>query len=304
MSDNLPSPHRVLILGGTGMLGHKLWQVCRAYFDTSITVRTDDVARLPRAIFDPDRAIPGVAATDFDSVVRAFAAVRPTVVVNCIGIVKQRRAAQDALASIAVNATFPHRLALLCRATGTRLIHVSTDCVFSGRRGAYTESDLPDPLDLYGRTKLLGEIEDGALTIRTSLIGRELSTSQGLIEWFLSRRGGAVPGFRRAIFSGLTTSALAEAIAALIREAPLLTGIWHVAAAPIAKYDLLALVRDAIRLDIELLPDERVAIDRSLDGTRFSAATGWRAPSWPEMVAALAGDPTPYGDLREDHADE
>ncbi|HEX5504842.1 MAG TPA: SDR family oxidoreductase, partial [Thermomicrobiales bacterium] len=293
---------RVLILGGTGMLGHKLWQVCRARYDTFVTVRTDDVTRLPRAIFDPDRAIPGVAATDFDSVARAFAAARPAVVVNCIGLVKQRPAAQDALASIAVNALFPHRLALLCRATGTRLIHVSTDCVFSGRRGGYTEDDLPDPVDLYGRTKLLGEVADGALTIRTSMVGRELAASQGLVEWFLGRRGGTAAGFRRAIFSGLTTGALAETIATIVREAPALTGVWHVAAAPIAKYELLALVRDAMRLDIALAPDDRVVIDRSLDGSRFSAATGWRAPAWPEMVAALAGDPTPYADLRGGHA--
>ncbi|HEY8291271.1 MAG TPA: SDR family oxidoreductase [Thermomicrobiales bacterium] len=295
---------RVLILGGTGMLGHKLWQVCRRECDCYVTVRAGDAARLPTAIFDPDRVVTGVTADDFDSVVQAFATVRPTVVVNCIGIVKQQRAAHDPLASLAVNAAFPHRLARLCMATGARLIHLSTDCVFSGTRGNYTEADPPDPPDIYGRTKLLGEVGEGALTIRTSMIGRELTTSQGLIEWFLSRRGGSASGFRRAIFSGLTTIALAETIAMIIREQPTLSGIWHVAAEPIAKYTLLALVRDAMHLDIELIADDTVVIDRSLDGARFHDATGWVAATWPTMIAEMAADPTPYERLRGEHAGE
>lgn len=299
----LPPP-RVLILGGTGMLGHKLWQVCRRQFESFVTVRTHDVAGLPRAIFDPDRAVCGIVASDFDSVTRAVATVRPTVVVNCIGIVKQQRAAHDPLTSIAVNATFPHRLAQLCNAAGARLIHLSTDCVFSGARGAYTEEDAPDPSDLYGRTKLLGEVGDGALTIRTSMIGRELATSQGLVEWFLSRHGGSASGFRRAIFSGLTTQVLADVIAMIIRERRTLTGLWHIAAEPITKFDLLTLVRDAMGLDIELVPDELVVIDRSLDGSRFRHATGWRAPAWAEMIAAMVSDPTPYTDLRRGDARE
>jgi dTDP-4-dehydrorhamnose reductase len=295
---------RVLILGGTGMLGHKLSQVCRREFDCYVTVRTSNTARLPTAIFDPGRVVTGVTADDFDSVVQAFATVRPTVVVNCIGIVKQQRAAHDPLTSLAVNATFPHRLARLCRATGARLIHLSTDCVFSGTRGHYTEADAPDPSDIYGRTKLLGEVGEGALTIRTSMIGRELTTSQGLIEWFLSRRGGTASGFRRAIFSGLTTIALAETIATIIREQPTLSGIWHVAAEPIAKYTLLDLVRDAMHLDIELIADDTVVIDRSLDGARFHDATGWVAATWPAMIEEMAADPTPYEDLRGEHAGE
>jgi dTDP-4-dehydrorhamnose reductase len=295
---------RVLILGGTGMLGHKLWQVCRAQFDCYVAVRASDAARLPEAIFDPGRIVAGVTAEDFDSVVRAFAMVRPTVVVNCIGIVKQQRAAHDPLASLAVNAAFPHRLARLCAATGARLIHLSTDCVFSGTRGNYAESDSPDPPDIYGRTKLLGEVGEGALTIRTSMIGRELTTSQGLIEWFLGRRGGSAAGYRRAIFSGLTTIALAETIAMLIREQSALSGVWHVAAEPIEKYTLLELVRDAMRLDIELIADDTVVIDRSLDGARFRDATGWVAAPWPAMIEEMAADPTPYDRLRGEHAGE
>jgi dTDP-4-dehydrorhamnose reductase len=295
---------RVLILGGTGMLGHKLWQVCCAQFDCYATARASDATRVPAALFDPRRVVTGVTADDFDSVVQAFATVRPNVVVNCIGIVKQQRAAHDPLASLAVNAAFPHRLARLCAATGARLIHLSTDCVFSGTRGNYAEADPPDPPDLYGRTKLLGEVGEGALTIRTSMIGRELTTSQGLIEWFLGRRGGSASGFRRANFSGLTTIARAETIAMIIREQPTLSGIWHVAAEPIAKYTLLDLVREAMRLDIELVADDTVVIDRSLDGARFRDATGWVAARWPAMIEQMAADPTPYEGLRGEHAGE
>ena len=286
---------RVLILGGTGMLGHKLWQILSPRMDTHVTVRTSEPGV---ALLDGERTLPNVSAEDFDTVAQAVAAVEPDVVVNCIGIVKQVREAQDPLASIAINSLFPHRVAQLCSAQGARLIHVSTDCVFSGRTGGYAESDIPDPVDLYGRSKLLGEVADGdGLTIRTSIIGRELSGARGLLEWFLGQQG-SVRGFQRAIFSGLTTQALARVVASVTADHPTLTGIRHVAAQPISKFDLLALLRDAYRLDVEIVADVEVAIDRSLDGTAFEQDTGWHADPWPDMVADLAADETPYERLR------
>jgi dTDP-4-dehydrorhamnose reductase len=208
---------RVLILGATGMAGHKLWQAYRDRYEVWGTARTISTAAAASGLFDPTRMICEVEAADPATVARAIDVAEPEVVVNCIGIVKQAAAVRDPIASITVNSLFPHRLARLCRDRRCRLIHLSTDCVFSGRKGAYTEDDLPDPGDLYGRSKLLGEVSgEGALTLRSSIIGRELATSNGLVEWFLAQSGKAVPGYRRAIYSGFTTLAMARIISGII----------------------------------------------------------------------------------------
>lgn len=288
---------RLLLLGATGMLGHKLGQVLSADIDTYATVRRTDPGGLA-GIVEPDRILVDVSAERFDSVAEAVDATRPDVVVNCIGIVKQAEEARDPVASITVNSLFPHRLAELCAPRGIRLIHISTDCVFSGRAGRYAETDIPDPVDLYGRSKLLGEVAEGdCLTIRTSMIGRELSGANGLLEWFLGE-SGSVRGFRRALFSGLTTRALATVVGSIVSDHRKLTGIRHVASEPISKFDLLCMLRDAYGRDIEIVPEETVVCDRSLDGTLFAHETGLRPASWPEMVAQLAADETPYDRMR------
>lgn len=290
---------KVLILGGSGMLGHKLWQTFTPRFDTHVTFRGDFAAYAGFGIFDESRALGQVRAEEFESVARAVSVVQPEVVVNCIGIVKQDVGAKDPVTSITVNSLFPHRLSRLCRATNTRLIHLSTDCVFSGRTGNYAETDSPDAEDLYGRTKLLGEVADeGCLTIRTSMIGRELQGVHGLLEWFLSQRGQRVRGFKRAIFSGFTTSALAELVGELVAQQPKMSGVWHVAAEPISKFDLLALINQTYGLDIEIEPDETFKCDRSLNSSRFNEATGIKAPAWREMIESAHADLTPYHEIR------
>jgi dTDP-4-dehydrorhamnose reductase len=292
---------KLLILGGRGMLGHKLWQRCRDRFDCWATVRGDGVPAAQQQTFPPDRTIPRVDAADPASVERALDAVRPDVIVNAIGIVKQLAAAADPVVSIGINALFPHQLARFAAARGARLVHISTDCVFSGRAGAYTEDDPADADDLYGRSKRLGEVTGpGALTIRTSIVGRELSGAHGLVEWFLSQRGGRVEGFTRAWFSGLTTAALAEVLARVIERHADLTGLYHVAADRIDKHALLRLIDDAFGTGVSITPDDEVVIDRSLNAARFRAATGWTPPSWPDMVTALAADPTPYDQWRQE----
>lgn len=294
---------RVLVLGGTGMLGHKLFQTLRERVDTFVTLRS---AGPPwhGYPFDPDRGrgIGGVEATNLETVAAAVARARPEVVVNCIGIVKQREAAADAAQMHQVNALFPHLLARLCRERGCRLIHLSTDCVFSGLRGGYSEDDEADPVDLYGRSKLLGEVTgEGCLTLRSSMIGRELAGQAGLLEWFISQRGGCVQGFRNAVFSGLTTVALARVIAALVSDHPDLEGLLHVASEPISKLKLLERANRALGLGIAIEPVDEPRLDRSLDGSKFTAATGIVVPSWDRMIAGLTTDPTPYDEWRRHH---
>jgi dTDP-4-dehydrorhamnose reductase len=215
---------------------------------------------------------------------------RPELVINCVGLVKQRSAANDPLLAIEVNSLLPHRLANLCLAAGSRLIHVSTDCVFSGRDGAYTESSTPDAEDLYGRTKLLGEVAyPHTITLRTSIIGRELSTRQGLAEWFLGQQH-RVKGYTRSRFSGITTHEFARVVSEYVIPRPALAGLYHVSSSSISKYELLEELAGAYRRDIEIEPESGVVCDRTLDSTRFRTATGFAPRTWPEMLKEMASD--------------
>jgi dTDP-4-dehydrorhamnose reductase len=224
-------------------------------------------------------------------------------VVNCIGIVKQVKEAQDPIVSVGLNSLFPHRLAKLCVTTGTRMLHMGTDCVFSGRQGNYTEDDYPDAEDLYGRTKLLGEVNrERCLTIRTSIFGRDFAKQSALLEWFLSHRGGRVRGYVNAIYTGFPTQVLARIMGDLIVEYPSLSGLYHVSSDPISKYDLLVRIRDTMGLDIEIEPYEDFYCDRSLDSSRFRAETGYPVPEWDEMITELAQDDTPYDEWRKQYA--
>ncbi len=241
----------------------------------------------------------GVRVEEPESVIQALERSDATTVVNAIGIIKQLDAARAAIPSIRVNALFPHELATACASRGARLIHISTDCVFSGDRGTYTEDSIPDARDLYGRSKLLGEVSDApnAITLRTSIVGRELHGALGLFEWFLSQRGSRIRGFSRAIFSGVTTIVLSDLIGDLI-EREQLSGLWQVSAAAIDKLTLLSELRDALEVDIGIDPDDSLVIDRSLDSSRFQSETGWTPPTWQAMLSDLAADPTPYEELR------
>lgn len=280
---------KVLVLGVTGMLGNAVFRVfsADAQMEAWGTLRS---ASGKRAFSDSvhDRLLENIDVLDQDALCAVLARVRPDVVVNCIGLIKQLADAKNPLSALPVNAMLPHRLSALCQLVGARLIHVSTDCVFSGRKGSYQESDVSDAEDLYGKSKFIGEIHDQAhvVTLRTSIIGHELSSHHALIDWFLSQRGG-VKGFARAIFSGLPTVELARVMKDFVLPNLALHGLYHVAAAPISKLELLRLVASQYGKGIEIVPDHDFAIDRSLNGDRFAAATGYTAPPWPELVARM-----------------
>ncbi len=297
---------KVLVLGGEGMLGHKVYQVLAARFDASVTVRSASPVLRTLPVFAgarPGAVIAGVDAFNPDSLVRALACSKPDVVVNCIGIVKQLPEAHDPVLSLTLNALLPHRLADLCAVNGARLIHISTDCVFSGRKGFYTETDPPDADDLYGRSKLLGEVDRaGALTLRTSIFGRDFLKNTALLEWFLTQRGGVVQGYRRAIFSGFPTASIATILGDIIERHPGLSGLYHLASPPISKLDLLLRIREALGVEIRIEPADGPPCDRSLNGARFVEATGYRIPGWDELMAELTADRTPYDDWKRGHA--
>lgn len=291
-----------MILGADGMLGHKMVQTLREFGPILGTVRRPAAAYQHIELLRRPDILHGVDALDPTSLLELVDKHRPAVVVNCIGIIKQRPDASDAIPSITINALLPHRLAALQSRHGGRVIHFSTDCVFDGTRGGYTEADPSDAVDLYGRTKYLGEVATpGALTLRTSIIGRELFTRRSLLEWFLARKGETIRGFTRAIYSGVTTNYLARVVARLIRDHPALSGLYQVASRPLSKYDLLVKLRRAYDLDVDITPADGVAIDRSFTGTKFTEATGIETPEWDVLVAALAADPTPYRQWQQQH---
>ena len=289
---------KVLILGGEGMLGHKVFQTLSSRLETWATFQHAGGIWQRYPMYEQaesQRLLTGVNAMNFETVIRAFTQAKPDVAINCIGIVKQVKAAKDPVISILLNSLFPHRLADLCTATGARLFHMSTDCVFSGSRGSYTEADISDAEDLYGRTKLLGEIDrPDCLTIRTSIFGRDFVKNSALLEWFLSQRGKTISGYTRAIYTGFPTQVLARIMGDLIIDYPDLSGLYQIASAPISKYELLLKIKETWHLPIEIIPDAEFFCDRSLDAARFITATGYAIPSWDEMIRELAQDTTPY----------
>lgn len=282
------SVQRVLVLGASGMLGNAVLRLFAQSpgFEVHGTARSRSVLNLlPEAV--RSRVICGVDVENQDNLVSAFAQVRPDVVINCIGLIKQLAEADDPLLTIPINSLLPHRLARLSQAAGARFVHVSTDCVFSGSRGMYVESDASDAYDLYGRSKYLGEVDyENAITLRTSIIGHELASAHGLIGWFLSQ-SKSVRGFRRAVFSGLPTVVLASVIRDFVLPRPELRGLYHVSAEPIDKCALLTLAAEVYGKSIDVTPDDKLVIDRSLDSSRFRQATGFAPADWRQLLQTM-----------------
>ena len=284
---------RVLVFGAGGMLGHKLMQVLGASHEVFGTVR-DHVTSLD-AFAPAGTLISGVTVDDVDSIRAAIEKARPDVVINAIGIIKQLPDSKNVIATLTVNSIFPHRLAELSAEFGFRLITISTDCVFSGSRGNYSEADVPDATDLYGKSKNLGEtVGDNCLTIRSSIIGHELGSAHSLVDWFLSNRNGRVKGFAKAIYSGFPTVVFAAIIDNLIRNHPKLSGLYHVSSEPINKFDLLKMIDEEYAANIEIDRDEDFRIDRRLDSTRFRSETGFAPAPWSGMIKAMAEDAKIY----------
>ncbi|MDA8441931.1 MAG: SDR family oxidoreductase [Peptococcaceae bacterium] len=279
---------RILILGATGMLGHTLLaRLAASGHEVYATARS--MSGLEQ-FFAPElmsNIIGNVDVDNFDTVIRAIAETKPDVVINCIGIIKQLPSAQDPITTINTNALLPHRIAKLCQAAGARMIHISTDCVFDGVKGNYTEADESNATDLYGRTKFLGEVAyPHTITLRTSIIGHELKSSFGLIDWFLAQ-SGKIRGFTKAIYTGFPTVEIAAIIDRYVLPKPELHGLWQVSSDPINKYELLKIVGNVYAKNIEIEPDADFCLDRSLDSSRFREATGYHPPSWPQLVAAM-----------------
>ena len=278
---------RILILGGDGMLGHQLFKHLSKEHEVKVTLRQNLSAYEKFNLFFPENTFAGIDIRFTDQLLEVFREFQPQVIVNAVGIIKQRSSSKESIPSLEINSLFPHRLAILCNNIGTRMIHLSTDCVFSGKRGNYREDDPSDAIDLYGKSKYLGEVnEHHYVTLRTSMIGRELSRKKSLLEWFLAQEG-TIKGFKKAIFSGFSTQELSRIIEMILKEYPTTSGIYHVSSEPISKYDLLSLIKDRLQLPIKIIPDKTFVCDRSLDSSRFRKDFNYYPPTWEKMVEEL-----------------
>lgn len=290
----------ILIFGANGMLGHKLVQQLGRGFDVFGTIRGTFDSLERYGIFDRSKIIENVSVQDTASIETAIQSAQPDVVINAVGVIKQLPSAKDVITTLEINSIFPHRLAEFGEKYGFRLFTISTDCVFDGVTGYYKEVDNSNATDLYGKSKNLGEVAGtNCITIRTSIVGRELSTSHSLVEWFLSNRGKQVEGFKNAIYSGFPTIVFADILNSLITDHKELSGLHHIASSPINKFHLLNLVNKYYKAGIEIIPTEDFKIDRSLNAERFNKLTGFRPPDWEEMVKSMASDPTPYESWRK-----
>ncbi len=281
---------RLLILGSTGLLGNTITKYFfeKSSFQTFAAVR--DIAKLKFFKKKYHRNFLVIEnILDYEEIERKIKIIKPDILINCLGVTnKELLTNSDQIENfITINSLFPYRIQRICADLGARLIHFSTDCIFSGNKGFYSEKDIPDPYDLYGRSKLLGELDfENTLTIRKSVIGHELSTKKGLLEWFLDQES-FVQGYKNAIFSGITVLELAKLINKYIIPREDLKGILNISANPISKFDLLNIIADVYNKKIEIIPNESIKINRSLNGSQFNKLTGYKTNSWPLLIKSM-----------------
>ena len=277
------------------MLGHKLVQVLSRRFDVWATLRSELSRYKYLEIFDLEKTFELVDVANFEELERILKTLKPDVVINAVGIIKQLPTSRDVIKTLTINSIFPHKLGQAAEELNYRFITISTDCVFDGKKGNYTEEDISNAYDLYGKSKNLGEVvAKNCLTLRTSIIGREIETSHSLIEWFINNREGKVKGFKKAIYTGFPTIVLADIIGDIIEKFPDLQGLYHLSSDPISKFELLNLVNNEYGLNITIEADEEFKIDRSLDSTKLRRETNFKPQSWKEMIKIMAGDRATY----------
>ncbi len=279
------------------MLGHKLVQIWKDKFDVWTTVRGNFENYRKYKIFDTQKTLENIDVGNIKAVETLVEKIQPDVIINAVGIIKQISDSKNTIKTLSINSIFPHQLEEIAKKNDARLICISTDCVFNGKKGNYTEEDIPDAFDLYGKSKNLGEVVGkNCLTIRTSIIGRELQTEHSLVEWFLSNKGKKINGFVNAIYSGFPTIHLAEILENIVINFKTLSGLYHISSHPINKFDLLKLLKESYNIDIEIERFEDFYIDRSLSSVKFQQATGFEPPDWNKMIELMVNDPTPYDD--------
>jgi dTDP-4-dehydrorhamnose reductase len=289
---------KILILGAEGMLGHKLFEVLSSSYPETygaISGKVNDHIYKQISMFQTERIIPDVNAMEFEQIESIIKNVNPDIVINCLRVTTHNNTALSAIKNITVNSVLPQQLLKVTYNRGCRLIHYSSDCVFDGKLGMYSEDDIPNAIHMYGRTRLLGEVcADHALVLRGSVIGQELMNHNSLLDWFLRKKGGDIKGFSRAIYSGLSSIETAKVTSLILSNKQSLTGLYNIASDPISKYDLLNLAKKSFAVDVKIKRDNSFKIDRSLNPNKFNKEMNYIAPSWALMMKELATESNKY----------
>jgi len=289
-------PIKILILGADGMLGHVL---CRCLFnDPHFDVHATTILSEPGMYWFSaelsSRIIFNLNADGFDNLLQVINSINPDIIINCIAIIKPVDILKNPITSINLNTLLPHKLAEISKIIGTRIIQISSDVVFDGKKGMYNENDQVNISDRYGMSKYLGEIGGpNCVTIRTSIIGHELNRRSNLVEWFLSQ-SRQVDGYTKAIYSGLPTIELANVIIKYIIPNEFIQGIYHISSDPISKFDLLKLIATKYQLQINVGPNDKVTVDRSLNSHSFRTISGYEPKTWPELINSMYEDYLTY----------
>lgn len=289
---------KILILGANGMLGGSLHR----HFTNSIhqvigTVRSEKSLNQIRAM-GFENILKNVEVTDYARIQNLAETFKPDYIFNCVGLIKQLDAGNCPTTAIEINSLVPHKLAEIASMNGSKLIHFSTDCIFSGNKGGYVEDDTPDACDIYGRSKLLGEVGYGGhLTLRTSIIGHEIDTNLSLVDWFLSQ-DGSVNGYSNAVFSGLPTCYIAQFIEKYIFSFPNISGVYHLSVDPIDKFSLLTLIKKVYLKNTVINNFESFRIDRSLNSDLLRKTVNYTPPSWEELIEIMYEEYKKYFDKR------
>jgi dTDP-4-dehydrorhamnose reductase len=277
---------KIVILGASGMLGNAIYRHLSENhtFNVYGTVRSENYLNFfnekLRANLESK-----IDVTNLPGLNSYLEKVKPDVVINCIGVIKQISDKTKITDLLYLNSVFPHHLIKISKSLKFKLVQISTDCVFSGKKGNYSENDFADAEDLYGISKFLGELSahPDAITIRTSIIGNELVGEHSLLNWFLSQKN-SIQGYTKAIFSGFPTIELAEIIEKYILSDLSLCGLFHVSSDPISKYHLLKLIAKKYQKNVEILESSDMIIDRSLDSNKFRSVTGYEPPNWNILI--------------------
>jgi len=281
---------KIIILGADGMLGHKIFSFfCSKGLNVIGTIKEINANNELFITKYKKNIKTGFNACNIEDFKKLFCLEKPDHIINCIGIIKQLDASKNPVISISINSLFTHKLAQICKEYDIKLIHFSTDCVFSGSKGNYSEEDSSDADDLYGKSKHLGEVDyDNCLTLRTSIIGHELGTKNGLIEWFLSQNK-EVKGYLNSIFTGFPTVEIASILYNKVLKSNL-NGLYHLSSEPISKFELLKIVNEVYGKNLKIIPFENIKEDRSLNSTKFRSLTNYQPPEWNILINSMYED--------------
>lgn len=285
---------KVLVIGGAGMLGHQCYLKFKKHFgenNVGCTLRKSASHYSRFGLFEGPNVFSNVDASDFGKVEEVLNSFKPEAVVNCVGLTLRKPELGDFENALELNSMLPHRLALWGLNNDCRVIHFSTDCVFDGSLGGYTEMNAPSAKDVYGKTKFLGEIHyRNSLTMRLSIVGRELEGKTELIEWFLGQKGKEVSGYSEVMYSGLTTNKVADEVIRVLEMFPQLSGLYQVSSEPISKYDLLELVKDIYRTDITLIKNTNYKSNKVLRCDKYVLATSFTQPRWTDLIQQMKNE--------------